>query len=343
MEIEASDPGVEESGNLAASDLGSNLDLENYEMVHGGNLNQQELQAWADAKLLKTRLAKIRGRVLLQGHPELKPGMVISLAGVGDRFNGNVYVSGVNQNFIDGNWMTDVQFGLDPEWFSCKYELDHKPASGLLPSINGLHIGVVTQLESDPDGEDRILVKLPIIDPENDGVWSRLSCLDAGENRGTFFRPEIGDEVVVGFFNGDPRDPVVLGMLHSSAKPTPTVIADDNHEKGFISRSEMKMVFNDDKNVITFETPGGNLLELSEDAGGILIEDENGNKIEMTSDGITIESAKDINIKASGDINMEGTNVNGKANASFKAEGSASAEVSSSGTMTVKGSLVQIN
>ena len=48
-----------------------------------------------------------------------------------------------------------------------------------------------------------------------------LATLDAGKERGTFFRPEIGDEVVVGFLNDDPRHPVILGMCHSSAKPAP--------------------------------------------------------------------------------------------------------------------------
>jgi uncharacterized protein involved in type VI secretion and phage assembly len=48
----------------------------------------------------------------------------------------------------------------------------------------------VTKLEADPDGEDRIQVRLPILDAQADGIWARVSSLDAGENRGFFFRPE---------------------------------------------------------------------------------------------------------------------------------------------------------
>jgi len=63
----------------------------------------------------------------------------------------------------------------------------------------------------------------------------------------------------------------------------------------------------------------------------------------MDSDGITLDSPSDVSIKATGDLNIEATNLNLKANAGFKAEGSASAEISSSGSTTVKGSIVQIN
>lgn len=158
-----------------------------------------------------------------------------------------------------------------------------------------------------------------------------------------FFRPEIGDEVVLGFLNGDPRDPVILGMLNSSAKPAPITAADDNHEKGLVTRSEMKLVFNDDEISVKLETPKGNILTVSDQEGAILLEDENGNKITMNADGITLESAADVNITASGDVNIEGTNINVSASAQFKAEGSAGAEVSSGATATLKGSLVQIN
>ena len=75
--------------------------------------------------------------------------------------------------------------------------------------------------EGDPDGEDRIQVRLPLVDPAADGIWARWVSPDAGNQRGIYWRPEIGDELLVGFLNDDPRDPVVLGMLHSSVNPSP--------------------------------------------------------------------------------------------------------------------------
>ena len=319
------------------------IDLNELELKHGGLVSEQELQAWADAAAVKSSLSKIRGRVRCQGFSEIKPGDTIDLEGVGDRFYGNMFVSGVAHQFADNQWTTDIHVGLSPDWFSQSEKIIDRKASGLLPGINGLQIGVVSDLE-DPDGEDRVKVKLPIINPGAEGVWSRMASLDAGDNRGAYFRPEIDDEVVVGFLNDDPRDPIVLGMLNSSAKPAPITGSNDNHEKGFVTRSEMKVIFNDDEVSTTIETPNGNKIVLSDQDGGIFIEDENGNKMEMTSSGILIESASDMTIKAAGEITVEsGTNMTLTAGAQFKAEGSAGAELSSGAIAVVSGSLVQIN
>ncbi|WP_339705335.1 type VI secretion system tip protein VgrG [uncultured Kriegella sp.] len=343
LEIEANDPAISLNGNLSPSDLSETIGLDNLELRHGGAVSDVELQDWADAKLFFQQLAKIRGRVKFQGIPAVKPGVVLKLEGVGDRFNGNVYVTAVRHEIAEGNWTVNAQFGINPKWFSETYDINPLPASGLLAAVNGLQIGVVSQLQDDPDGEDRILVQLPIINDEEQGIWCRIASLDAGENRGFFFRPEIGDEVIIGFINDDPNDAVVLGMLHSSAKPAPLTASDDNHEKGLVTRSEMKVLFDDDKKSIRIETPAGKVISLDEDAGSIVVEDDNSNTITIDSNGIAIESGSDINIKATGDVNIEGTNVNIKASAQFKAEGSAGVEMSSSATATVKGSLVQIN
>jgi len=343
LEIAAKDPSVSLNGNLSSSDLSKIVDLENFQLRHGGAITDTELQSWADAKWLFQQLAKVRGRVKFQGIPAVKPNTILKLEGVGDRFNGKVYVSGISHSISDGNWTVNAQFGIDPEWFAKSFEVNSKPASGLLPSINGLQVGIVSQLQDDPDGEDRILVQIPIIDNKEEGIWCRVASLDAGDERGYFFRPEIGNEVIIGFINDDPNEAVVLGMLHSSAHPAPIQASDDNHEKGLVTRSKMKVWFDDDKKIIEISTPAGKIIKLDEDAGNIVIEDDNSNKITIDDSGISMESPKDINIKASGDVNIEGTNVNVKANAQFKAEGSAGAEVSTSAIAVLKGSLVQIN
>ncbi len=183
-----------------------------------------------------------------------------------------------------------------------------------------------------------------MVDTQSEGTWARVATLDAGENRGSFFRPEIGDEVIVGFINANPNDAVVLGMMNSSAKPAPLTASDDNHEKGFVTRSEMKFIFNDDEVSVTVETPNGNKLVLSDQEGSILIVDENQNSILMNSEGITIESASEINIKSGTDMNVEsGTNLNLSAGAMLKAEGTGGAELSTSASAVIKGSVVQIN
>lgn len=343
VEIEAANPNVKLNGNLTADELAEVVGLENYELKHGGNLSVAESQDWADSTWLYQQMAKVRGRVKFQGIPAVKPNTILNLQGVGDRFNGNIYVTGVLHNISNGNWTVDAQFGLNPVWFSETYDINAYPASGLLPAVKGLQFGVVTQLQDDPDGEDRILVTLPIVSPDEQGTWCRLALLDAGDNRGSIFRPEIGDEVVIGFINEDPNDAIILGMLNSSAKPAPIPAEDDNNIKGFYTRSEMKLVFDDDKKSMTLETPAGKIITLDEDAGEIRLEDENKNVVTMDSNGIVIESAGNIEIKSKGDVTIEGVNVSIKANAQFKAEGAAGVEMSSNAVAVLKGSVVQIN
>jgi Rhs element Vgr protein len=343
LEIDASDPGITGNGNLQTSDLSAVVGLESFELKHTGMLAQDELQAWADAQMLKKQLSRIRGRVGFEGYAAIVPGDIIELGGMGNRMNGKALVSGIRQEISNGTWKTDSQFGLAPENFTQKFQVQPQPAGGLLPGIQGLQIGIVTQLQDDPESQDRIQVKLPIISNDEEGIWARMACMDAGENRGTFFRPEIGDEVVVGFLNDDPRDGVVLGALHSSNKPSPSPATDENHEKGYTSRSEMKLVFNDDKKSILLETPGGKSVLLDEDKDVIKLEDDHGNKILLDSAGITIQSNGKITLKTSGNVAVNGNEIKNTATGSFKAEGSTGIELTSNAIAKLKGSLVQIN
>lgn len=350
LEVEAKEPAATDNGNLSPNDLAEIISADIHEIKHGGKLSEPELQAWADGRLMKERLAKVRGRAKFQGFAGILPGKIIEVTGIGERFTGKMYVSGVRHSVAKGNWETDVQFGLNTELFAETYHLHPLPAGGLLPAVSGLQIGVVTVLENDPDGEDRIKVRLPLVSTSEEGIWARIATLDAGKDRGTFFRPEIGDEVVVGFLNDDPRHPVVIGMCHSSAKPAPETAKDDNHRKGYVSREKMQFIFDDEKKIITLETPGGNKMILSEEDKGIVIEDQNGNKITLDDNGIKIESIKDLTLKAAKDIKIEGMNMNMTAQTAFKAAGTGSAEISSasttikgSATTVIQGGIVQIN
>ncbi|MGK7908806.1 MAG: type VI secretion system tip protein VgrG [Synechococcus sp.] len=343
VEAEGTDPSWEGNGNLTAADMTGATAREEDVLWHGGNLAADALQAWADGAMLRARLAASRGRAQFQGLPAVQLGRVLELSSISERFNGNVYVTGVRHEFSNNNWLTDAEFGLPRQRHADQFEVNHLPAAGLTPAVSGLQVGVVTQLADDPAGENRIRVKVPIAGLDEQGVWARVATLDAGADRGTFFRPEVDDEVVLGFFHSDPAQPVVLGMLHSSANTPPIEATEDNHQKRYKSRSGITVSIDDDQAVLSLATPEGNTLTFSDADSGIVLEDLNGNKITMNSEGIEISSAQALKLVATSDLAAEGVNTELKASAMFKAEGSASAEVSSSGTMTVKGALVQIN
>jgi Rhs element Vgr protein len=338
-------------GNVSSSTLADTINLNKYLLQHSGHLQEQELKTWVDGVMLRSRLAKIRGRARVTGFAGIKTGDMLTLAGVGNRFNGNAYVTAVTQSVADGTWYTHIQFGLDPKRFSNIHpDADDLLSAGLLSAIHGLQIGKVVQLQNDPDGEDRILVKIPVIDNNAEGIWIRVASLDAGQNRGAFFMPEIDDEVIVGFINADPRHAVMLGMLHSSAKPAPLSLNDDNHEKGIFTRSNMRIHFNDDTKTITIDTPAGNSIKLDEQGTMIEIKDQNDNKVTMNSSGITLDSPLNVEIKAGVNLTLSaGASLTiGAVSLSVKADGTLALEgamsnLKASGITEITGSLVKIN
>jgi uncharacterized protein involved in type VI secretion and phage assembly len=278
---------------------------------------------------------------------------------VGNRFNGNVFVSAVKHEILAGGWTTEVEFGLAPEWLADKRDLTAPPAAGLLPGVDGLQIGVVKKLDADPEGENRIQVSVPVLQAETEGVWARLASGYGSEQVGAFFIPEIGDEVVLGYLNSNPSYPVILGSLYSSKRQPPYPLTADNYTKALVTKAKLKVEFDDEKKVITIVTPGGNKCVISDDAKSILLQDQTGNKVELSESGITLNSPKDISITATGkigitatgalslksnaDVTVEGLNVNSTAQVGFVAKGNASAELSASGQTTVKGAMVMIN
>ncbi len=357
VEAEAVDPDSPEQGNLDAAALAEAAGSQEVELYDSGQADETALQAWADARLNRQRLARIRGSIRFKGNAGTLPGMTVELAGFGDRFNGNAFVSGIRHELYHGGWSSDIAIGLPENLFPDIRESCSQ--TELLPAISGLHVGKVLQLQDDPDGAERILVHIPMINPDGTGLWARWASVDAGNGRGFVWRPEIDDEVVVGFLGGDPRSPVVLGGLHSAANPAPIEASDDNFEKGYVSSSEMRFHFDDDKKIITIETPGGHQLLLDEDDSSIRIVELNGNSMTMNGDGVTMDSPGDfivtcggnatieaggnIELTASGDLTLNGTNVTVEAGASATVSGSAGAELSSGGRTKVEGSLVMIN
>lgn len=341
--IDAASQSPVSPGNVSSSDLSKVFQNHEWILRSGGKVPVELMQSWVNAKQMKHELAKIRGRVRIEGSP-VSPGEIITFEGLGDRFNGNGFVSGVKHSIGGGEWFTDIQYGLSTKWFSEQFKISAAPSAGLHSSISGLHVGLVTEIADDPEGDDRILVRLPIVDAHEQGVWARIATTGAGNGRGMVFRPEIGDEVILGFIDDDPNQPVILGSVHSAENPAPIEAENENHKKGLTTRSGIELKIDEEKPSLNVKMPSGRMVHLDDDSGEMKFEDGDGNKITLKASGITIETSGDLNLKAGGNINIDaGTSLNAEANAAFTAKGSGSAELSSSGQTAVKGSMVQIN
>jgi len=299
-----------EEGSFTTTNLAAVVGPAEFVLSHAGAITPDERQAWADAQLLKSRLSKIRGRIKFQGIATINPGEVVELNGLGTRFNGKAFVSGVRQDYSQAEgWKTQAQFGHNPDWFIEENHVTAPKAAGLLPGVIGLHTGIVTDNE-DPEGEQRVRVKMPYVNADDDGVWARIALADAGNERGMFFRPEVGDEVVLGFLYDDPRQPLILGMLHSSNKVPPISPTNDNFKKGYTSREKLKLTYDDEIKEILIETPGENKVFISDDKKGISLEDQTGHKITTKPASITIKDSKDNEIT----IDVDGGIIKIKAN-----------------------------
>jgi Rhs element Vgr protein len=357
---DAAEPKVNKQGNIDGKALVKVLDLKDFELQSFAPLPLPELQAWANAQLLKSRLSRLCGRVSFPGNNKPKPGQLIELEGLGARFNGSAFISSVRHTIGPGEWITQVGFGLSPHWFAGEHAgIEAPPAAGLRPGVGGLQIATVKQIHDDPAGERRIKVSLPMMAAGDNDIWVRLASPYAGSGMGICFLPEPGDEVVLGFLNDDPVAAIVLGSLHSKGRAAPCVPDEKNRNKAIVTSSQMKISFDDvDKN-LQIETPGGQMITLSDQNQSITITDSNKNKIVMDAGGISLDSPKDITLKAGGsvqveatagidlktqgDVGIQGMNTNITADVALAAKGQASAELSASGQTTVKGAMVMIN
>lgn len=346
-------------GNISSSKLSEVVGLSAYNLQTPALLSDGELTSWSKALSVKSEYSKVTGEVKFQGSADAMPGKILELNGVGKRFTGKGFISGVSHDISSGNWITTAHLGLSTEWFTAKVKTEAPAASGLLPGIQGLQIGKVKQINEDPDNEFRVLIKLPMITSGDDGVWARLAGFYASKEFGAYFYPEVDDEVIVGFLNEDPASAIILGSVYSSSLSAPYTPDEQNNTKAIVTREKMKITFDEEKKVITIITPSENQIVISDEDQGITLKDQNDNSIKMSPSGIDIKSATNISITAEesvtikgntgvtveasgGDVSAKGLNVNCTADVEFKAEG-VNAQVNGSAMVKIEGAMVMIN
>jgi uncharacterized protein involved in type VI secretion and phage assembly len=216
-------------------------------------------------------------------------------------------------------------------------------------SVKGLTTAIVTDL-IDPEGDFRVKINLPGLSNSNESFFARLASFDAGNDRGAFFMPEIGDEVIVGFINNEFTRPVVLGSLYNNKNTPPIIPEDTNHQKGYVSRSQIKILIDDNNKIITIDTPAGNSITLDESGMKIAITDQNQNKVIMDPSGITIESTRQIEIiagsvlslRAGTSLSVTAPSISIKADADISIEG-ATVKLAGQGPTQITGMPVKIN
>lgn len=191
--------------------------------------------------------------------------------------------------------------------------------------IFGVVVGIVTDL-NDPDNLARVRVKFPWLGEELSN-WARLSLPMAGKSRGSFFRPEVEDEVLVAFEHGDPRFPYILGSLWNGVDQPP---ADDGQK----TKNNWRFIHSRSGHVLRFDdTAGAEKIEIiDKDGSRRIVIDSAKTKIQILCDGVG-----DIEVKATaGNVTIQAAS-----NITIKAAGTLSLEAA--GATTIKGATVAIN
>jgi uncharacterized protein involved in type VI secretion and phage assembly len=158
----------------------------------------------------------------------------------------------------------------------------------------------------DPDQQGRVKVRLPWSPDPADGsyeAWARLATMMAGNDRGTFFIPDVDDEVLVAFEAGNPRRPYVVGALWNGQDSPPEQMdgAGENNLKTILSRQGVRITMDDTDGAtkLRLETPMGQSIVLDDGQLSIEAQDATGNSIKMAPDGITITAVSQVEIQAS--------------------------------------------
>jgi len=256
------------------------------------------------------------------GNPAIRAGSALHLRAVGDRFGGTYFVTGAT-HLYNGTEGYSTQFSVSGHEPATLLNLLQAPRD--TPATrSGLLIGIVTD-NQDPLSQGRVKVLFPSLSHDHASEWARLVVPGGGDKRGIAFLPEVNDEVLVGFEQGDLDHPYVLGGLWNGRDAPPqalnTPASRGVQKRVLVSRAGHKIVFDDDD--------GG---------GGITIEDVNGNKITLDSQSgaVTIESVGNATIKAGGNLTLQ-------AQGQVELKGMGVTIDGGAATVDVKGSIINLN
>lgn len=274
---------------------------------------QGEADALAQALCDRLSAGFVRAEGRCAGEPRLCPGALVEIRNVGQRFSGKYYVTRAIHS-IGQRGMYETEFSVTGHQAETLFDL-LRPAPE-----RPFWIGPALVTDNqDPSGMGRVKVQIPWLGDQVESTWARLAVPMAGSERGLFFLPEVGDEVLVAFEHGDVNHPYVLGALWNGREGPPNASSAVNSAGQVVQR------------VIRTRAGHTILLDDTDGGGGITIEDRAGNKVHLDTgrNTLRIEVMQDVAIEAQGKVAI-------KAMMGIDLEASA-------GPVNVKGIMVNLN
>lgn len=310
--------------------------------------SQAEADTVAQAILDEITGGYIEADGVCYGEPQLRAGRAVELQALGRRLSGTYTVTEATHIYRkDGGYVTRFSIhGRRPATLAALLEGDRRNGLGAY----GPAIGIVTS-NNDPKGWGRVKVRFPWLPDSVESAWARVASIGAGPERGIYWLPEINDEVLVLFEQGDVNRPYVIGGLWNGQDKPPLPNSDalangEVHRRILKTRAGHRLILTDGSDAgIVVETAGGHRLTLADEKKKVTLETSGGVILSMddASSAISIESSGNLTIKSGANLSLEATGNLELKGQMFSLQANATGEVNGGGMLTVKGNMVMIN
>jgi phage protein D/phage baseplate assembly protein gpV len=260
-----------------------------------------------------------------RGNHRLRAGEAIRIGLLGSPFDGTYVITSAEHRYdAEEGYVTNLVMSGRQERSTFRLAgggaLTRERISGVVPAI--------VDDVNDPDELCRVRLRFPWMDETYVSDWSRAAQLGAGDRRGFVVIPEVGDEVLAAFEQGDVRRPYVIAGLYNG---------EDQPEVGpgaFLDRTSGAV-----NNRVFTSRVGHQLIFIDADSGsGIVVSTSDGAhviRLDQSERTVAVESSGDVIVKANGNLTIEAVG-------SVELKGQ-SMKLEASGPVQIKGAQVQLN
>ncbi|WP_052668080.1 VgrG-related protein [Nitriliruptor alkaliphilus] len=316
----------------------------------------------ATARAAHFASASVEAEGSCRGNPAMVPGGKITVDGLGTSFSTDYVLTTVRHvfDFDHENYVTSFTvsglhdrslFGLAHPGAATRAN-GHEGGGGA--NTASPMIGKVSNT-NDEMQRGRVKVEFPSLGDAVESHWAPVVSVGGGDGKGFQCTPEVGDQVLVVFEQGDMRRPYVLGGVYGppTELPEPQVLAvADGETKLRVFKTSGGHVLRFAETLtppeqsITLETSGGSKLVIQESPTNeiTLIAGQHEITIDATTQKITMKTLGEIAIEATRTLSLKGTaGVDIESNGPVNIKSTAKLTLEAVGIAELKGSLVKIN
>lgn len=267
------------------------------------------------------------------GDPRILAGVAVSISRTGGRFDGKLTVSHAEHVFDHTGYRTRfVVSGPHDRSLLGLASASGARAGG--PVIAGVVPAIVSNI-NDPESRCRVRVKLPWLAADYETDWARVAVAGGGPDRGMLVLPEVNDEVLVAFEQGDPRRPFVLAGLYNGVDAPPFAGGVDT-AAGTVVRRGLRT--RKGHEIVVSDADGDEHVEIRTRDGKVRI------RLDHDSGGLTVETDADVEIKARGKLSLtaeQDLTISARGTGTISAD--AGLTLSSRADVTVQGNPIKLN